>query len=113
VCARHGAQRRDGRYLFEERTHLINWDVQAEGMTERSTAPTTCPGSFPHIPWAASEAPDVAHVDALRKLIAGETDEVVRGQYEWALLDVESRDHPVSLPRGPPIGTDDFISYSI
>jgi len=38
------------------------------------------------------------YADALKKLMDSEEDEVLRGQYEWALLDVESRRDPVTLP---------------
>jgi hypothetical protein len=39
----------------------------------------------------------VAHLQALKSLAEGEEDEMMRGQYEWALLDIESRMHPVTL----------------
>lgn len=167
-------------YLFDERTHLINWDVRAEDHTEQSYSLDHVPGrkignapvyvltsgrtfsaaeefSFdlknleratlvgettgggghtvsgyvfhfdgfrilarlpygrayfpptnegwegvgvtPHIEAPAEDALEVAHAEALRRLIAEEEDEVVKGQLEWALLDVESREEPPALSR--------------
>ena len=56
-------------------------------------------GVTPHIECPADEALDVAHLHALRALAEAETDEVIRGQYEWALLDIESRANPLELPK--------------
>jgi hypothetical protein len=166
-------------YLFEHKTHLINWEIRAENHTEQSFSLDHVPGQkFPDTPvyvlingntfsaaeefsfdlknleratlvgettgggghtvagyafefdgfrllirlpygrayfpetgegWEgvgvtpdvecpSDEALDVAHLHALRALAEAETDEVIRGQYEWALLDIESRSNPVELP---------------
>jgi hypothetical protein len=166
-------------YLFEHRTHLINWDVRAEGVTEQSYSLDHVPGrKFPDTPvyvltssrtfsaaeefsfdlknleratlvgettgggghtvagyafdfdgfrvlirlpygrayfpetgegWEgvgvtpdvecpSADALEVAHAEALRALMASESDEVIAGAYEWALLDIESRANPVVLP---------------
>ncbi len=54
-------------------------------------------GVTPHIPVPAVEALDVAHADALEKLIAAEPDAAIRSTLEWARTDLESRRHPIVL----------------
>jgi hypothetical protein len=54
-------------------------------------------GVMPHIAVPAEQALEVAHADALRKLIADETDEGYKAGLEWALQDVDSRANPVEI----------------
>jgi hypothetical protein len=165
-------------YLFAEDTHLVNWDIRAEGKTVQSYSPDYVPGRrltdqpvyvltsgntfsaaeeftfdlrnlerativgettgggghtvsehifdfgdfrmgmrvprgraynpennegwegvgiAPHIAVPADRALEAAHADALRKFIAGETDERYRISLDWALEDLDSRLCPVTL----------------
>jgi len=56
-------------------------------------------GVIPHIPVPADQALDVAHADALRKLLDAEENERAQVVYHWALQDVESRVKPIELTR--------------
>jgi hypothetical protein len=55
-------------------------------------------GVIPHIPVPEEEALDAAHADALRKLIDAEEDERFKSVFAWALLDIESRLEPITIP---------------
>ena len=54
-------------------------------------------GVIPHIAVPADQALDTAHADALRKLIAKETDDVYKATLTWALQGLESRMAPLTL----------------
>ncbi|MBN2184648.1 MAG: S41 family peptidase [Candidatus Krumholzibacteriota bacterium] len=56
-------------------------------------------GVIPDIVVKSEQALDVAHADALRKLIEAEEDERVKFVYEWALKDIDSRLDPVKLTK--------------
>jgi hypothetical protein len=56
-------------------------------------------GVMPHIAVPAEQALDAARSDALSKLIEAEPDEQIKGIYQWALADLESRLNPIKLSK--------------
>jgi hypothetical protein len=56
-------------------------------------------GVVPHIAVPADQALDVAHADALHKLMEKEENERIDAVYRWSLADLESRLNPVVLSK--------------
>ena len=56
-------------------------------------------GITPDIVAPTDQAREIAHVDALRRLLESESDERLKATLQWALDDVDSRMHPLALSR--------------